>query len=712
MSPEQAEMSALGVDTRSDIYSLGVLLYELLTGSTPLDQKRVKEAAYAEIIRIIKEEEPPKPSTRLSESGEALASISAQRHTEPAKLSKLMRGELDWIVMKTLEKDRSRRYETANAFAVDVQRYLDDEPVQACPPSAWYRFGKFARRNKPLLVMASVIGLALLLAVGSLGWVVRDREGRHARTASEVNQFLQRAESLYSEYRLPESLAEVEKARGVLEAGDRDDELGQRVRQWLIDLETAAQFEALRRQHPDITDWDHVSADYARVFRQYGIDTEALSVEEAATRIAHSRIMYELTVALDTWAWRLQIAPRRGDPARWKRLRLIQRAADPDPWRQRLHRAADIGDLKTLREMADEADLARLHIRTVVLLGSTLTWSGDPEAGVTLLRRMQRRQPGNYLVNEVLGRCLTHLNPPPWEEVVEFRRVALALSPNSVSAHAALGVALEQTGRRGEAIALYHEAVRLKPKDPVAHRNLGQALHAEKKLDDAIACFKRAIELDSKNVVAYQYLGKALRDQNKLNEAIEAFREATRLDPSDAQGHGLLGWTLQMSQEFAKAEAEFREGVRLKPDFVSGHFGLGRALQQQKRSAEALAPLREAIRLDPNNSNVHGALGWALLEQKEFSEAEAAFREMVRLKPALAGGHCGLGRALVEQKKFAEAEIALRETIRLEPNHPWANQLLGRALLGQGKSGEAEELLKNKPEQRIDESEKDRKEPE
>jgi serine/threonine protein kinase len=167
MSPEQAELNQLDIDTRSDIYSLGVLLYELLTGTTPLDKKRLKEAALLEVLRAIREEEPPRPSTRLSTTDE-LPSVAANRAMEPRKLSGLVRGELDWIVMKCLEKDRGRRYETASGLAQDIQRYLADEPVQAGPPSAWYRFRKFARRHKGRLAVAGLLSMALVTVIAVL----------------------------------------------------------------------------------------------------------------------------------------------------------------------------------------------------------------------------------------------------------------------------------------------------------------------------------------------------------------------------------------------------------------------------------------------------------------------------------------------------------------------------------------------------------------
>jgi serine/threonine protein kinase/formylglycine-generating enzyme required for sulfatase activity len=164
MSPEQASLNNLDIDTRSDVYSLGVLLYELLTGTTPVDRKGLGQAALLEVLRIVREVEAPRPSAKLS-SIDTLPSVAANRGTEPARLSRLMKGELDWLVMKALEKDRTRRYETANGLARDIQRYLADEVVEARPPSVGYRVSKFVRRHKGQVIAASLVLVALVAGI-------------------------------------------------------------------------------------------------------------------------------------------------------------------------------------------------------------------------------------------------------------------------------------------------------------------------------------------------------------------------------------------------------------------------------------------------------------------------------------------------------------------------------------------------------------------
>jgi eukaryotic-like serine/threonine-protein kinase len=228
MSPEQAQLNNLDVDTRSDVYSLGVLLYELLTGTTPLEKQRFKQAAWEEIKRIIREEEPPRPSLRLSSTA-TLPSLAAGRHTEPERLTKLVRGELDWIVMKSLEKDRARRYETANGFAADIQRYLSGEPVLAAPPSARYRLRKFARKYRAALSTAAAIALLLVTGAAVSTWqAVRATNAEAAaRVAEQKALQAQRAETERAEGERLAKLdaeakrAEAERQQARAEAGEK-----------------------------------------------------------------------------------------------------------------------------------------------------------------------------------------------------------------------------------------------------------------------------------------------------------------------------------------------------------------------------------------------------------------------------------------------------------------------------------------------------------
>ena len=188
MSPEQADPTSMDIDTRTDVYALGVILYELLAGSPPLEAKQFKRGAILEMLRMVREVDPPKPSTKVS-TAEALPSIAASRDIEPAQLKRALQGDLDWIVMKALEKDRTRRYETANGFAADILRHLAYEPVLAAPPSRAYRLRKFVRKNRGAVIAASLVLLALLAGIAGTTWgLIRAETGLVAAEAKRVTE--------------------------------------------------------------------------------------------------------------------------------------------------------------------------------------------------------------------------------------------------------------------------------------------------------------------------------------------------------------------------------------------------------------------------------------------------------------------------------------------------------------------------------------------
>jgi serine/threonine protein kinase/tetratricopeptide (TPR) repeat protein len=475
MSPEQTALSGLDVDTRSDIYALGVLLYELLTGTTPFDRERLRNVGFDEVLRIIREEEPVRPSTRLNTLGPAATVVCAGRQSDPRRLRQLFRGELDWIVMKALEKDRNRRYATALDMAADMRRHLQNEPVHACPPSVLYRFQKFVRRNKTSLALVGLILLTLVLLGGGAVWVTQDRAARLAAMEQGVTRALDEAATLQGQAKWPEALEAAKRAGGLLTSG-ASDELRQCVYEMRKDLEMVLRLEEIRL--PDLVgitegnpDYPATDARLATAFRDYGIDVESLDPSEAGERVQARSIRHELAVALDHWVKVRTSIPestRKDTDKQRKRILAVAQAADPDEWRNQLRNALEQGQAERLTELAETTNIGDLPLQSLSLLGWALDFSGACEQAVVVLRQAQQKYPDDFMINFQLAWSLDHgRHRAPIDqvkdEVIRFYTVARALRPHNVPVHTWLGHALCSRGRLDEAIAVYRKALTLSP---------------------------------------------------------------------------------------------------------------------------------------------------------------------------------------------------------------------------------------------------------
>jgi tetratricopeptide (TPR) repeat protein len=750
MSPEQAEMSALGVDTRSDIYSLGVLLYELLTGNTPLTHKRMKEAAYAEILRMIKEVEPPRPSTRLSDSGEALASISANRHMEPAKLTKLVRGELDWIVMKTLEKDRNRRYETAKDFAADVQRYLDDEPVQACPPSKWYRLRKFARRNKGRLAVAAGVFLAVTVMAASIGWAVGDRAARRAAgeqaeaarlatVGSQIRDSLDTARTLIAENKLAAAGEKLAQARAQLgndwsvlgnlaaevEAGtadlnrlqlflDRIDQAHQAETAPLLERAWTADGSPGRAGTPasEGTRGRRPAAAVAfllEALRLYGVlerDDWNSTLEggllgrqqiEQIRRLAYEELLWLAADVVGRQQEHQSEQKLSPEAAARQALVYLGKAESAHRPTRALYalRARCRNALGEVAAAQADTQLADKTPPTMALDHSLRGQAAyDAKQMAEAVRAFEAAlllEPTHYWSLMWQGFCLCDLGQGP-EDFAGAARVftgCILKRPDHAYAYYCRGNAYSNQRRDEEAVADYTRAIELDPKYTLAWYNRGHTYLELGQPDKAVADFSRALELDPKFANAWNNRGVAHLNLDQPDKAFSDFSRALELDTKVA-----LAWTnrgnayLNLDQ-LDKALGDFSRAIELDPKYAQAWYNRGIAHHKLVQPDKAVADYTRALELDPKFAKAWSNRGVAHLKLDQPDKAIADFSKAIELDPKFAKAWYNRGLAYNKLDQRDKAVTDYTRAIELDPKYALAWNNRGAAYLELGQPDKA-----------------------
>ena len=662
MSPEQALAKRVPIDHRTDVYSLGVTLYELLT---------LRPAFWSE------------------DGHELLRQIAFEEPARPRRLERAIPAELETIVLKAMDKRPQDRYATAKELADDLERWVKHEPIRARRPSVIQVAQKWMRRHQSAVWAASLL-LFVLMIVGvanALWWVQKRTKGQ-----TQGRLALREAGHWAQQERWSEALSAIHRAQGVIHGFWADTDLQRQVDELGKDVEMAQRLEDARLQFTAVEKSGGFDAKgcidaYTEAFAWYGLDVEHGDAGVAAESIRLRSIVKQLMAALDHWA-SLQ---RLREDQEWRHLLAVARAADSDDWRKRFRDAWEHGDGKAMNDLLASAEVEKQFTTTLSLLGISNPTPKNVSIAqaADLLRRAQQRHPADFWVNHDLAFLLMHTEPPQLDEAISFYRVAVALRAQSPGVHLNFGNALKEKGRLDEAITEYKEAIRLKKDYAEAHSNLGIALQAKGRLDEAIDEHREAIRHKPDNPVLHANFGNVLREIGQLDEATGEYREALRIKKDYAVAHYNLGIALRDKGQLNEAIGEYREALRIKKDFAEAHGNLGNALRDKGQLDEAITEYREFLRINKDDAMAHNNLSSALWEKGQLDEAIAECREALRIKKDFALAHYNLGNALKAKGQLDEAIGEYREALRIKKNYADAHNNLGNALAEKGQLDEA-----------------------
>jgi len=663
MSPEQAIGRQDAIGPSADIYSLGAVLYEMLTGRPPF-----KAETPAETERQVITEEPAPPS----------------------RLNAKVPRDLETICLKCLRKEPQRRYESAAALAEDLSRFIKGEPITARPIGRLERAVRWCRRKPRETALIALAALLVLTSAGSGWWFTLQRTERRAeqtrhqeQTRRAIDGAIDQSVSMRHLMKWTEASAALDQATTLLGDDSHPD--------WLhavaiarADLLMAKQLDRIRQAKAMIVDGKldtaAAPASYARAFEEHGmrISVADRAATALAERIRTSSIKRELMDAMSDW---LFVEP---DTSMQTTLAAVLHQIDADPWRDRAREIAISNDTTPLADLVRDAPPDSPSVTLLVALADRMRGTGVD--AMEFLQRVQLQHPTDFWASFALANALTSTD---LAGASGYYRAALALRPDAAASLYNLGVALRKMNQLDEAIERFRQAAQVNPGSALMHGALGEALYARKLYDDAIKEYQLAASLDPTDGTALNKLGTLLMDRRRFDDAVRSCQQAAERDPDSAAIQSNLGLALQSAGRTQEALTHHELAVSLAPSDPLTHTNYALALQSLGRPDEAIEHCREALRLDPRHAKAHVNLGLSLQDKGRIDEAMEHYRTACVLDPSDPRPLVNLGQSELRKGRPGEAVNHLRKAIELNPDLVQAHSNLGAAFGQLGRMDDA-----------------------